>query len=795
MIRPIAVLIVLLGALLGVRSEEQPVRQPVPPGLPPAPGLPNQFGQRRVPVNAAPGIHEPFTPPVTAAKIRAAIDDAVLYLRSQQNADGTIGRGEVGSEGAEPHQCDTVIATLTLLAAGADPAADDGLKKALDWLAKQKPNNTYVRGLRANVWEYTLRKLPDEKKFKDLLKEDYDWLLAALGDKEGWRYTKESRDWDNSVTQYGVLGIWAAARAGYDPGDKFWTTLSKHFRSCQAKDGGWGYIGPEGGTSPNMATAGLASMFLVFDMYHGKKPYSRANPRTFTEGDAAEVLKSIERGMDWLGKSNGNKNDGYYLYGIERVGVASGRKLIGGEDWFARGALAILQAQRRDGSIPMGQWGGSVVGTSFCTLFLVYGGAPVAVNKLQFGKDQDWNLNPRDLANVSKVLWAAYERPINWQIVSIDAPASEIEAPILFLSGSKAVAFTEKEVGKLREYIERGGTILAEPSDHSKDFAASMERLLQSMYPPKLYPNIKLEVLKADHPIYTVIKHDWKSRPKLRGASNGSRTFFLLSDEYMSGDWQANREESDACQLAMHLLFYATDMGELEGKFTSILPTTPAAKERKGTDLTVARVHHGGTEAAPQDWEAAATCWQKLAPLAKHVSGRALKEAKPVVLGKDSLEGIRLLHVTGRSGATFTEAERTALKKFVEDGGTVLIDPHAGSPAFVKTMRKELEDLFGPLKPLSSDPVLAEGRFEGGTDLSAGVGYTLPARQLIRSRGDKPEGQKLLVARVKDRTAVIFSEFDLVATAAGIANYKALAYKPESARKILGNVFVYLALD
>ena len=70
--------------------------------------------------------------------------------------------------------------------------------------------------------EYSLRKLPDEKKYKDLLKEDYDWLLAALGKKEGWRYTKDSPDWDNSATQYGVLGIWAAARAGYDPGDKFW---------------------------------------------------------------------------------------------------------------------------------------------------------------------------------------------------------------------------------------------------------------------------------------------------------------------------------------------------------------------------------------------------------------------------------------------------------------------------------------------------------------------------------------------------------------------------------------------
>src|SRR5262245_27426589 len=83
----------------------------------------NQFRQRGPAFNAGrPGIHEPFTPPVTAAKIRAAIEDAVLYLRGQQAPQGNI-----GDEGT------TVLATLTLLAAGADPAADDGLKKALDW--------------------------------------------------------------------------------------------------------------------------------------------------------------------------------------------------------------------------------------------------------------------------------------------------------------------------------------------------------------------------------------------------------------------------------------------------------------------------------------------------------------------------------------------------------------------------------------------------------------------------------------------------------------------------------------
>jgi hypothetical protein len=725
-----------------------------------------------------PVVHEPFTLPITAAKIRTAIDDAVYYLRTQQAPDGSV-HGDDGQ---------TSLTALTLLAAGADPAADDGLKKMLDWLGARKPNNTYLRGIRANVWEYALRKLPDDPKLKALLKEDFEWLLAAKGDRQGWRYTMESRDWDNSCTQYGVLGVWAASRAGLDPGDKFWVSLSKHFRDTQGPDGGWSYI--TGGSTPAMATAGLASLFLVFDMYHGKTPYSRANPRAFTEGDAAAVLKALERGMDWLGKQQGGKADGYYLYGIERTGVASGLRLIGGADWFAEGAQIVLQSQQRDGSIPLGRWGGGAIGTSFCTLFLVYGGAPVAVNKLQYGKGSDWNLNPRDLANLSKALWAAYERPINWQTVSISSAADQFDAPLLFISGSQKWDYTEAEAQKLREYIDRGGTILAEPSDHSLPFAESMAQLVADMYPPKDYPTIKLEPLATDHAIFTVVKHPWKIRPKLRGASNGSRTFFLLSDEYLSGDWQANREASDAFPLAMNLLFYATDLGELEGKFATILPETAPAKPRAGT-LTIARARHGST----RDWEAAGRAWDTLTPLAKHLTGREVKQQGPVVLGKDSLKDVNLLHLTGRDAVALNESERQALKVFVGGGGTVLVDAHAGAPEFARTARKEFEALFGALQPLTTHAVLAEGRFENGQDLTTGVGFTLPARQVIRARGEKSEGQRLLAATVNGRPAVLFSEYDLVAAGAGIANYRALAYKPESARKILNNVLVYLTLD
>ncbi len=91
---------------------------------------------------------------------------------------------------------------------------------------------------------------------------------------------------------------------------------------CQQRDGGWGY--QTSGSSANMATAGLATMFLVFDMYHGRSFYARDNPRPFATGDGAKCRFAIDRCMNWLGEHGGSSQDAYYLYGIERTGVASG---------------------------------------------------------------------------------------------------------------------------------------------------------------------------------------------------------------------------------------------------------------------------------------------------------------------------------------------------------------------------------------------------------------------------------------------------------------------------------------
>jgi len=737
----------------------------------------NLVGVRKGRAEQASGaaIHEAWDGRLTARSIASAIDDATLLLRAQQAPDGGIGEGSYYAGGP------TGLAALALLAAGADPASDDAVRRALAWLGKLETNNIYVLGIRANVWEYALRKMPYEKTYRAALERDFEALLGSVN-SVAWRYNTSSRDWDNSCTQYGVLGIWAAERAGFRAGDAFWEKMSKHFRRYQNTDGGWGYVA-NSASSANMATAGLASMFLVFDNHHGRKGfYSAENPRTFDEGPAAEVLDTIARGMEWLGKSEGNRANSYYLYGIERAGVASGRKYIGGVDWFAEGAQVALKAQRPDGSINLGY--SRAVSTALSTLFLVYGGAPVAYNKLEYGESTAWNLNPRDLANVSRHLWQAYERPLNWHTVSIDDPVSEFEAPILFISGNAAPRLAPDQIAKLRAYIQRGGTILAEPSDHSATFAAGMRTLLAKMFPPEDYPTVKLAPLAADHGAFTVVRQAWRQRPKLQGAGDGTRTFFFLSEGYLSKAWQTNDIEHDAFRLATNLLFYATDLGALEGRFATAVPAGEAAPAR--AKLTVARVRHG----TDRDWDAAASTWAHLAEYAAHVAGTPVVESAPV--GLSAVPKADLLHLTGRAALRLDDRQRETLKRYVEGGGTLLVDAWAGSAPFARTARAQLEAMFGSLSPLADGDPLAAGRFEGGADLSRGLRYKLPARKRLRGAGRSTRSQHLEIVRQGGRVAVVFSAYDLSAAAADINAFHAAGYKPDAARKVVTNLIGYL---
>ena len=232
-----------------------------------------------------------------------------------------------------------------------------------------------------------------------------------------------------------------------------------------------------------MTAAGVATLFIIDDMLHGQQGAD-------CSGNAADA--NIEAGLNWMSNHFKEVQGNYAMYGVERIGVASGYKYFGKVDWYSECAERLIKSQNKtDGSWTSG--GGApgsapLQDTAFAILFLSRGKAPVMLNKLDYrptgeaetpkakasekaGSEYPWDQRPRDCANLTKYLSKQTESFFNWQIVNFNVPEDELhDAPILYISGNRALKLDEAQEGKLKNFVLEGGLILGNsdcPNDPS----------------------------------------------------------------------------------------------------------------------------------------------------------------------------------------------------------------------------------------------------------------------------------------------------------------------------------------
>src|SRR5207253_8684119 len=88
--------------------------------------------------------------------------------------------------------------------------------------------------------------------------------------------------WDNSNSQYGLLGVWAGAEAGIEVPDKYWMFADQHWKRWQLPSGEWEYDGTEKRGYYAMTVAGIASLLITYDFVEapafgaqvGREPFS-----------------------------------------------------------------------------------------------------------------------------------------------------------------------------------------------------------------------------------------------------------------------------------------------------------------------------------------------------------------------------------------------------------------------------------------------------------------------------------------------------------------------------------------
>ena len=454
----------------------------------------------------------------------------------------------------------------------------------------------------------------------------------------------------------------------------------------------------------------------------------------------------------------------YAMYGIECIGMAAGYKYFGKFNWADNGTEFLVGHQNPDGS-----WGDPVMllqqnvrdipGTAFGLLFLSNARAPVVIQKLIYqsvppGKKKPeanwWNQRPRDMFNLSHWMARRVEAPLKWSIVGLDAPLGELhDAPVLYIAGGMPLSLTDADMDKLRQFVEQGGLIFCNADCNNKLFSDSVKKTFT-----KMFKRYEFRELPQSHLIYTGQQFSaskWRGKPGLQGLSNGVRELVLLSESDPSKVWQTPYQGNlKEFGLGADIIEYASERTGLREKRHWWFPESdPNIKTDRS--LRIARLSYDG------NWDPEPGGWQRMRAI-NHNIDKINVTLDEIRLGDGKLDSAanRLATLTGTGAVKWSDAQRGELKKYVDGGGTLLIDAAGGSTEFASSMDAELRTIFGDAAKALENPAPPDDQIYGENIRDIPL-YRAYARRVIGGL----KGPRLRVIKSNNRNAVIFSREDL----------------------------------
>ncbi len=367
----------------------------------------------------------PFRAAVAAAIVAGAkwvrselADLGRPYMKDDEERDRSYGSGRIA------------LGLLTLLHADV-PADDPVVVAGFDELRRREVTDTYSLGI--GLMAIAARYAPPGEvellrsgaiaapKPRELSAVDRElavrWLAQLRQNVDtrvdpGYRlrfnYVPGPR-FDNSVNQYGLLGLYSAQLCQLEVPVGLWRAAANHLLDVQGDDNGrkvrlaltthrdlmrgdanggqqtrgssglvpargYAYEWPDRPEYGSMTAAGITGLVIA-----------RAG---MTNGglDKADVLPkvdaAIQSGFAWLAaefqvRSNpgfiekADSNWFYYLYGVERACELAGVALVQDRDWYYEGALQLMALQEGSGSFPLDHPNGKILdATCFAVLFL-----------------------------------------------------------------------------------------------------------------------------------------------------------------------------------------------------------------------------------------------------------------------------------------------------------------------------------------------------------------------------------------------------------------------------------------
>lgn len=354
------------------------------------------------------------------AVVNGMIKRGVTYLRAELKK----GHGDGAS----------TLAAYAILKAGgnpADPEVQKAIKsvraKVVDGKYKPRSEVIYTLGVEMMLLEAAGGKAAT---YRPEMQAMVDFMVKNQASAGYWNYLGGDRHGDTSVTQYGILGLWAAARGGVKVPPAAWDRAASWLRATQKKDGGYRYRPTSDtdmeGTTSSMTVAGVATLLVTNRYLHPdrvagankkkkkkkvfslnrhlrkidtKTPVNKKAPAGSKKKPVApadykptnsfnQINGAAANGFGWIAarfRPGQGRWPVYTLYGVERLAaLMNNTKTIGRLNWFDAG-VAWLKSNEKDGT-----WNdttGKLAATSFAVLFLTRSTAKTLGHKVDLYGD------------------------------------------------------------------------------------------------------------------------------------------------------------------------------------------------------------------------------------------------------------------------------------------------------------------------------------------------------------------------------------------------------------------------
>lgn len=711
---------------------------------------------------------------VTPEQVNRAIERGVEYVKSKQFPNGAWDE--------LPNYPGGITSLMTLALISCDISPDSpSIRNALAQLRRVERQKTYVVALQTMAFAAAS---PQADLF--LIRQNARWLMERRLATGVWTYAGERGSGDNSNTQFALLGLQAASEAGVEIPDKFWERCRQHWIRYQTPVGAWNYNN-SGNVTGSMTAAGISSLVITGRELNSVREGIYRQKKIRCAGAAED--RNLQAALDWVGRNidpNDFRNPGgdevwlyYYMYGLERAGRLTGRRFFGDHDWYRRGAAFLIAKQGPDGAWPGGNATLQQSNTAFALLFLSKGKIPIIVNKLKYGND-DWNNSPNDVHNLTRFVAEKWKVKLNWQIVDVKTNsltvADLLQAPILQFSGHEPPKFTPREKKMLRDFIEQGGTLVADANCSVGDFDEGFRALCKEIFPE---PGQELRRLEEGHGVWHSLFQLNPNWP-LYGIDVGCRTALFYSSEDLSCQWEHARERDSlpAMRMGANIVAYAAGPEDLTDKLTERKLIPDKEDEIKRGFLQVAKLRHNG------DWNPAPRALRNLmTSLRDNVKIDVIQQERAIDILDPNFVNYPLCYMHGRTRFSMTKKETEALAEYLKNGGVLFADACCGNERFDESFRNLASAIF-PDKKLEPIPVEHE-LFK--TDIC----YDISSVQYGAALGSRKSAPVLEGIQVDKRWVVIYSKFDIGCALEHSKSSDCKGYTYEAAVKIASNVVLY----